>query len=332
MAKRKPPRLYLRSNGYWVILENGKETSTGTIDRLEAEAALALHTTQTLDRIVSDYCDFRIKRVASKGFIICTARPICEWWKGKTILDINSAHCQAYMDWRQKSASYATARHDLKTLRAAINWYHRDHPMPYIPKVTIPQEPPQKESYFLTRKQVAERLRVAIRYKRYQHIARALLIGVYTGTRIGALSRMRWVKSDMDGWFDLDNGIMYRAGPKKELTKKQQTKARIHEALMPHLRRWHKQDSLSGIEWCIHYAGKPVRDIRCGWRAVARKAGHDDDGPHICRHTAVTWLLRSGVSYYETSRYVGATARTIERVYSHHSPEFQLAASRARGK
>jgi len=116
-----------------------------------------------------------------------------------------------------------TARHDLKTLRTAVNWYHREHgPLPSVPVVTLPHRAPQKQDYWLTRSEVAARIRAARMNARTAHVARQLLIGVYTGTRPGAILKLMWMPSPIGGWFDLDAGVLHRRGMEARRTKKRQ--------------------------------------------------------------------------------------------------------------
>jgi hypothetical protein len=128
----------------------------------------------------------------------------------------------------RKPISDQTARHDLKTLRTAINWYHREHgPLPSVPIVTLPQRAPQKQDYWLTRDEVAARIRAARKNSRTAHVARQLLIGVYTGTRPGTIMKLMWMASPTGGWFDLNVGVLHRRGISARRTKKRQPPARI---------------------------------------------------------------------------------------------------------
>jgi hypothetical protein len=113
-----------------------------------------------------------------------------EWWADKTLVDVNGANCRKYVDWRTaqthrqgkdpKPISEQTARHELKTLRTAINFYHSEHgPPPSVPKVTLPGKKPQRTDYWLMRKEVAARIRAARSDPRLRHVARFILIGVY---------------------------------------------------------------------------------------------------------------------------------------------------------
>src|SRR5690606_12706423 len=81
-----------------------------------------------------------------------------------------------------------------QTLRSAINYYHKEYgPLPAVPVVTGPDAPPPRLDYWLARKQVADRIRIARKDPNLRHIARMLLIGVYTGSRPGAMLDLRWV-------------------------------------------------------------------------------------------------------------------------------------------
>lgn len=379
--KSKAPRLWLYKRpgraSVWVILDRSRQISTGCgeSDLRGAEEALARYIAEkhkpvkkagAIDEIfVADVVNVYLKEHAPKtdslDFLVHTATPIIEWWGDKTLADVRKTTCAEYLEWRVKQGvKESTARHDLKTLRAAINYYHAEHgPLPAVPVVSIPDAPPPREDYWLTRKEVADRIRVALRNKRLRHIARMLLIGVYTGTRPGAILDLRWVPSTEGGWFDLESETLYRKGLGRTESKKRQPKARIHARLLPHLKRWRRMDMEQGVarrvrvggklvkvvQPCthvIHYFGKPIQKLRNSWPTVAIKAGQavkDEtgkwvvmDGPHICRHTAATWQMQSGTDPYEAAGYLGMSVETLLEVYGHHHPDFQNKAATASGK
>jgi hypothetical protein len=131
------------------------------------------------------------------------AADILRWWGQRPLSDVNARNCRAYVDWRtaQRVARHETgkrlvgtqtARNELAILRAAINYYHREHgPLQSVPAVTLPAKTPTREDYFLTRAEIAKRIRVARRNPKTPHIARLLLLGLYTGTRPGAMLKLR---------------------------------------------------------------------------------------------------------------------------------------------
>jgi integrase len=280
---------------------------------------------------------------AARDFLLHTSQPIVKWWTGKRIVDVNKTNCKAYVKWRtaqfrkrhpnsQKppvKVSDQTARHDLKTLRAALNWYKSEHDAQMIvPTVTLPKKAPPRKDYWLTRTEVAARLRIARRHGQTRHICRVLLIGVYSGTRPGAILRLRWLASPTDGWVDLESGTLHRAGSAERETNKRKPPARIHARLLPHLRRWQRADGAAGISHVVHYGGEPIQKLRRAWASI----GGGKDGPHICRHTAATWLMQAGVDLYEASGYLGMTPETLWSTYGHHHPGYQEAAATAVSK
>lgn len=357
---RKAPRLYLRRQkpprlDVWIIRDGAARIGTGChkSDRRGAEEALARYIGHKytppdslaanqlfIDEVVAGYLKDYAAHSPSRVFLFDTARPILVWWSGKKLSDVNRTNCRRFVEWRTaqtyrgRPISDQTARHNLKTLRAAINWYHSEHgPLPSVPKVTLPATAPQKMDYWLARAEVAARIRAARKNPRTRHVARALLIGVYTGTRPGAIFTLKWMPSSSGGWFDLDNGVLHRTGIMARQTRKRQPPARIHAKLLPHLRRWRAMDTALGITIVVHYQGEQIAKLRRSWGTVARLAGTTrKDGPHIMRHTAATWQMQAGTDIYQAAGYLGMSPETLWKVYGHHHPDFQADAAKAAGR
>lgn len=357
--KSKGPRLYLRAARHqrasiWVVLDTrgGRyEESTGCSegDAEGAERYLANYiatkyaapkTGGQLDKTaISDvvllYLKERAPKTKSLDFIKHTAKPINEWWGDKTLARINARTCAEYVEWRiAQGVSDQTARHDLKTMRAAIRYYHASEygPLLAIPTVTIPPRRPQRRNYWHNRKEAAARIKAARRL-RLEHVKRMLLIGYYSGTRPGATMRLHWRATPAGGWFDLETETLHRKAESELETKKRQPPARIHCRLLNFLRRWKAIDEARGINCVIHWHGKPIKKLRRSWGAVAKAAGSErKDAPHIMRHTAATWLMQAGVDPYEAAGYLGMSVETLMDTYGHHHPTFQENAARASGK
>jgi integrase len=349
---KKGPRLYLRPrsdrSSTWVIRDRAHEISTGCGEgELErAEQALERYIAskysppqkvgnQLQDVLVADVMTAYLREHAphtqSVEFIKHTAAPIIDWWGTKTLADIKGKTCRDYVVWRVKlKVSDQTARHDLKTLRAAINHYHREHgPLPSVPMLTLPARSPPRQRW-LTRSEVAAMIRAARHGRLTRHIARLVLIGIYTGTRSKAMLRLKWLPSTDGGWVDLDSGILHRRGQLEQETKKRRTPARIPERLLPHLRRWHALDMARGIVHVVHYYGRPIGKLRRSWD-TARDAAElgEDVVPHTLRHTAATWLMQAGCDRFEAAGLLGMSAAMLEEVYGHHHPDYQRRAARA---
>jgi integrase len=85
----------------------------------------------------------------------------------------------------------------------------------------------------------------------------------------------------------------------------------------------------------ISYRGKPLKKLRRAWKTLARIADDssgDLDSPHIMRHTAATWMMRSNVPVLQISSYLGMSPETLMKHYAHHHPDFQSEASQFSGK
>jgi len=160
-----------------------------------------------------------------------------------------------------------------------------------------------------------------------------LLVGIYSGTRSGAIFALKWLPSPVHGWIDLDAGVLHRRGSAAGESNKRQPPAKIHAKLLPFLRYWHKRDTRMGIVNVVHYRGAPIRKLRRSWATVGTAAGATKtDAPHIMRHTAATWLMRSGVNVHEAAGYLGMSPETLWDTYGHHHPDHQEDAARATGK
>lgn len=353
--KAKPPRLHLRHRKdrgkYWVILDRGHEYGTGCSadDVAGAEKALQAHIiakhqpTTRQDRlelipiadVINRYLTEHAAHSASGEWIAHMLGPVLEWWGAKTLADVRGGSCREFVAWRTaQGVSTHTAASNLSEMRAAIRHYHQEHgPLSSVPAVTLPPKSQPRTDYWLTRKQVADRIRAARRRKYCQHIIRVLLIGVYTGTRPGTARKLRWIPSVDGGWFDLDTETLHRLPDGAVESNKRARPARIHRRLLPHLRRWRDADMANGITHCIHYRGQPVAKLRRSWRGVALDAGHTKpDGAHICRHTAATWQMQSGVDLAQAAGYLSMDPRTMWDRYGHHHPDFQDASASADGK
>lgn len=362
--KAKGPRLYLRrhptTGTAWVILDGKSErrTGCGEHDLAGAERQLAQYiaskyeparqSTDRLDRIliadiVNVYLRERTPEVDNPSFIIATAEPILAWWGKKTLADIRGASCRDYVVWRtnqtikrrkkSRKVSLSTARHDLKTLRAAIKYFHAEYgPLPSEPKVTLPDAAPAKTRW-LTKTEAASFVWAAYRRGQFaHHVLRFLLIGLHTATRSEAILKLRWIPSTVGGWIDVDNGLIYRRPEGARETKKRRPPARIPQRLIPWLRRWRDADLKAGRTWVVSFDGKKgVGKLRRSWDTTRTAAGLGKDvTPHTLRHTAVCWQLQAGVPVWDVAGWAGMTVEMVDRVYGHHHPDYQKNIGRAR--
>src|SRR5262249_20304697 len=112
-----------------------------------------------------------------------------------------------------------------------------------------------------------------------KHIARFLLVGLYTGSRHAAIVGAAFTPAIGGGHVDLERGVFYRRAQGAKLTKKRQPPVRLPARLLAHLRRWHRLGIAQHavVEW----NGKPVKSVRKAFRAAVRAAGV---GKHVTPH------------------------------------------------
>lgn len=234
------------------------------------------------------------------------------WWGEKRLSDVTAKNCRAYISTRTSGA----ARRDLEVLRAAIGYWHKNYgPLPAVPVVTMPAKAQSKDRW-LTRREAARLLWAA---RRTPHLARFILLGLYTGNRPGTSLAMTWNQ------VDLARGVMYRRAPGKAEDKRKRTPpVRLGNRILAHMRRWQRD----GSPFLCHYNGCRVRKLRRSFPNAANRAGLDEAvTPHTLRHTRATWLMQARVNLWEAAGSLGMTVEMLQRTYGHHHPDWQKEAA-----
>lgn len=289
---------------------------------------------------------------------------ILDWWGDKTLAQVTRSACKAYVAWRTsqpiksfkdpktaRRVSAVAAGRELEDLSAAIGWWDGEHPLTRLPVMTMPKKVESPRDA-LSRSQAAALLLAArgrvrgptgrwlkaapsTRSNR-AHLARFVLLGIYSGTRPGLLPRLRWSVSDTDPWVDLERGWIFRRGRGEcESRTKQRPLIRIPRRLLGHLKRWKVRDDRENlartsrgqppIETVLHHGGRAISGrIRTGYAGIVKAAGLDDAiTPHWHRHTCATWLMEEDVPAARAAQYLGMTIATLEKHYGHHRPDHQ---------
>lgn len=315
----KGPRLYLdTTRDQWTIRDGSSFIRTGCArdETLAAEHALSDYlagkhrVVPSASPLIADvllaYSNEHVPHTRSSKNIEYTIDNLARWWGDKSLLDVTARNCRAYAATKNEPA----ARRDLETLRAAINYWHREYgPLTTIPAVTLPPKSVPRERW-LTRSEAAKLLWAA---RRTQHLKRFMLLALYTGSRSGVILRLQWKQ------VDLARGTLRRT-----LTATSQTKqappVRLGSRILSHLRRWHAADRALYV---CHFNGAVVTKLRRSWSAAAKRAGLSDVTPHTLRHTRATWLMQAGVDPWEAAGSLGMSVEMLQRVYGHHHPDWQ---------
>lgn len=232
-----------------------------------------------------------------------------------TLADVNGPRCRAYVGHR---GSDAAARRELEDLRAGINHHRGEGLCSEIVAVTLPGRRPARERW-LTRDEAAQLLRAAWREPKRRHIARFILVGLYTGTRSSAICGAALRPTAGRGWVDAEHGVFYRRPAGKRETKKRQPPVPLHGRLLAHIRRWIRRKVATHS--VVQFEGEAVKTVRKGFAGAVADAGLEGKvTPHVLRHTAATWLMQGGADLLEAARLLGMTPQMLLDTYGHHHP------------
>lgn len=167
------------------------------------------------------------------------------------------------------------------------------------------------------------------RDQKRSHLVRLILVGLYTGTRSGAILDLQWMANTMGGWVDLKAGIIHRKAEGERVAhNKRKTPVKMAPRLIAHMKRWKEADQ--GIRFAVHYNGDSPTKINKAFRsAIAACRLETWITPHVLRHTRGTWLAQSGVPSVQAAASLGLTVEEYERTYLHNDPSFQKEAANA---
>lgn len=363
--KRKPPRLWLRKEGdksTWIIVDGPKKYRTGcsapeieTAERKLAEYIASKYQPQrggraheiTVADVLLVYDEEKADQTARPRETRAAIGRINEFMGDLPVAEIKGKTCRDYTTHRKTTSG---ARRDLEVLRAAILYYHKEYGLDVVPAVTLPPKSLPRERY-LTRSEAAALLLACLgwekiggegnaiwirrRDQKREHLARLVLIGLYTGTRTGAIQSLQWVRNTTGGYVDLERGVIFRRAEGERVAhNKRKPPVKIAPSLLAHLRRWKRldgwDDGKAGIRYVVHFNGKQIQKLNKAFRSARAAAGLGPDVvPHVLRHTRGTWLAQAGVPASQAAASLGMTEQEYERTYLHNDPDFQSEAANA---
>lgn len=197
-------------------------------------------------------------------------------------------------------------------LRAALNWGVRHHRLARHPLPTMPLKRPRSRRIDPpTIRELNAMLPHAA-----PHVMRLILLGLYSGARVGPseLLRISWLN------VDLENGVMRIpcAAKREGVTARD---VPIRKELVPLLRAWRKLDSLlyPHCRYVIHYRGACVSRVNQAWRSARHAAGITRAiCPRHLRQAFATYSLARGADISSVATIMDHTDHNmILNVYQH---------------
>jgi integrase len=345
----KGAHLYLRRRAgrepVFVIRDGSTEigTSCAASERGEAEKKLAAYLAEKHEPsfgdgdprrvpvadVLSLYANERVPLTKRPQLAAWTMAPIAAFFGDKFVSDVTAGRCRDYVEWRTsqplanfkdsaraRTVTASTARRELGLLAAALNYAHGEGKLRYPVPVALPPAG-RARTRWLTRDEAARLLWGAYRGEG-KHVARFIVLGLYTGTRHDALLKLRWLPSTDGGWVDLEHALIYRRGDGEAESSKRRPPVPISPRLAAHLRRWKAEGGTYVVTW----NGLPMAKLRRAWHTARKAAGLGPEvTPHILRHTFASWAVQAGHSFAKVAAALGTTEKVIEATYGHMSPD-----------
>ena len=209
---------------------------------------------------------------------------------------------------RLRGLQQSTANRRAGILRAACNWAVREGMLKVSPLagLRLPAAPSRR----ISPPTIAELDRLYAVAP--PHIQRIILLGLYTGARVGAseLFRLRWDQ------VNLASGLIYMPCAYKSRGADGRY-IPVRSDLSHALERWQAQDGDS--PWVISFHGKPVKRISASWRRLCRDVGITRPlRPYDLRHAFATLSIAGTGDIGSVAELMGhSNANMLLKVYQH---------------
>ena len=318
-----------------IVVENGrrkhKVTSLRTSLRDEAEArakdlirgvkpeAKAM----TVPDAIQAYIDQHLaKKGQDRNVFGATRRAIADHFKRVSVPDVTDRMIETFTEARiagkwsdGKRIAPQTVRKELNILQAALNFVISKRLVRGVDPFHLPKPPEsQPKDLWMTEKQ--ERKMMDALPDQSLDMQIFVRLALSYGARKQAIVDLTWDQVDFDrGEIDFN-----RPGAIK--TRKRRSRvpmtAQVRDVLM--------RKSEVRTEAKVIDRNTPLR-----FRTFAESVGLPWVTPHVLKHTAITLMLRAGVSMDSVSALTATDIRTIQKTYRHHcANELCAAAERKR--
>ena len=146
--------------------------------------------------VIAIYLLDRVPHQSRPVETIARCERLLQFWGDKRLSEVTGSTCRQYVEHRTRRPA---ARRELEDLRAAIGHHRKEGLCREVVDVVLPERGEPRDRW-LTRSELARMIRAAWRYREVQkgpptgrrsrqHVARFILIALYTGTRSGAVLR-----------------------------------------------------------------------------------------------------------------------------------------------
>jgi integrase len=216
---------------------------------------------------------------------------------------LKQSHIDAYIKRRADSVAEATYATELRYLRAALNWAHReghiDAPRPFrVPAGRTVRYRFYTQEEFDTLIANADTLCLRL----------FMEIAIATASRPAKIYQLKWsdVKTN-------PNFLAFKAGNRTKRTRPVPINYRLSWALGV---AYQARQS----EYVIERNGKPVKSLAKQFRELTRSVGIKDATLRDFRGTVASWALQRGAPIEKVADLLNDSVEVVERHYGHFSP------------
>ena len=203
----------------------------------------------------------------------------------------------------------STIRRYTTPVVSVLRWAFQNDLIAQLPK--IPKRPHVEYKHFIPPTQQELALIFA---NAQDHIRRVIIFGSQMGIRVGPseLFSLKW--SDID----IENRVIHLRAAKKNKAEPIRN-IPIREVLLKKIQAWRDEDSILGVEYVIHFRGKPIQSINTGWQSALRRAGIIRDiRPYDLRHAFATEAIAAGADIGTVAKLMGHASLTMVLKHYQH--------------
>lgn len=303
---------------------NGRSSSLGTqdkgvakerLDQFVAEHSKSVGTLKTINSVCETYFNAKkkIHKDSGESLSYCL-KPVKELLGNLRPDQVGNDQVVDYYTERNKADS--TVLTELKYLLAALRWCHKIYKID-IQEFDMPCGPSPARDKWLTKDEARKLLECAAS----NHIRLFIVMAITTGQRSISICQLPWMDDAGKTGVHWDKGYIDFG---ERVGKKDRSTVPINEMLRRQLEIAYQ---IHTTDYVIEWNGNPVKDVRGGLSAAARRAGLGKLGKHCLRHTAATWMVMEKRTFEEVAKYLGTTKEMIESTYGHHHPDYLREAS-----
>lgn len=288
-------------------IENDAKEAAAAVKRLNEDTARALMPSiLSMDQIYGIYEKDRTGKVENLTRIKEVGRVNKRIWGHLAPEDITPSEVARFVKTRAKEGcSNSTIRQELAYISAALAKSRK-----HIREVPVIEKPPpsRPRERWLSEGEIVQLIDGAFEF----HVKLFIVLAITTAGRPKHILELTWDRVDLERRIiNLDNHA--------QRTRKGRARVPINDTALEHMT---VAREAAQTEYVIEVDGRPIKSIRNGVKAAARRAGLGGVSQYVLRHTAGVRMAQAGVPLEEIAEFMGHNdLNTTRRHYAKFHPD-----------